>query len=52
MNLLRQLGDAESIGPIQIGLSSPAHVIRKTATVEEIVRLSAFTVVDAQKWLM
>jgi len=52
MNLLRQLSDAESIGPIQIGLSSPVHVIRKTATVEEIVRLSAFAVVDAQKWLM
>jgi len=52
MNLLRRLSDAESIGPIQIGLSSPVHVIRKTATVEEIVRLSAFAVVDAQKWLM
>ena len=52
MNLLRRLTDAESIGPIQIGLSSPVHVIRKTATVEEIVRLSAFAVVDAQKWLM
>jgi malate dehydrogenase (oxaloacetate-decarboxylating)(NADP+) len=52
MNLLRQLSDAESIGPIQIGLSSPVHVIRKTASVETIVRLSAFAVVDAQKWLM
>jgi len=52
MNLLRQLGDVESIGPIQIGLSKPVHVIRRSATVEEIVRLSAFCVVDAQKWLM
>lgn len=51
MNLLKRLGGAESIGPIQIGLSSPIHVIRKTATVEEIVRLTAFAVVDAQKWL-
>ncbi len=52
MNLLRQLGHVESLGPIQIGLTRPVHVIRSTATVEEIVRLSAFTVVDAQKWLM
>lgn len=52
MNLLRQLAEVESIGPIQIGLSKPVHVIRRSATVEEIVRLSAFCVVDAQKWLM
>jgi len=52
MNLLKRLGGAESIGPIQIGLSSPIHVIRETATVEEIVRLTAFAVVDAQKWLV
>lgn len=52
MNLLKRLGGAESIGPIQIGLASPVHVIRKTATVEEIVRLTAFAVVDAQKWLI
>ena len=52
MNLLKRLSGAESIGPIQIGLSSPVHVIRRTATVEEIVRLTAFAVVDAQKWLV
>jgi len=52
MNLLRQLGNVESIGPIQIGLTKPVHIIRRAATVEEIVRLSAFSVVDAQKWLM
>jgi malate dehydrogenase (oxaloacetate-decarboxylating)(NADP+) len=52
LNLLKHIGKAESIGPIQIGLASPVHVIRKSATVEEIVRLSAFTVVDAQKWLV
>ncbi len=52
MNLLKRLGDAESIGPIQIGLVNSIHVIRKTATVEEIVRLTAIAVVDAQKWLL
>jgi malate dehydrogenase (oxaloacetate-decarboxylating)(NADP+) len=52
MNLLKRLGGAVSIGPIQIGLASPIHVIRETATVEEIVRLTAIAVVDAQKWLM
>ena len=52
MNLLKRLGGAESIGPIQIGLTKPIHVARATATVEELVRLSAFAVVDAQKWLV
>ena len=52
MNLLKRLGGAVAIGPIQIGLASPIHVIRNTATVEEIVRLTAIAVVDAQKWLM
>ena len=52
MNLLKRLGGATAIGPIQIGLASPVHVIRNTATVEEIVRLTAIAVVDAQKWLM
>ena len=51
MNLLKRLGGAESIGPIEIGLSSPYHVIRKSASVEEIVRLTAIAVVGAQKWL-
>ncbi len=52
MNLLKRVGGAVSIGPIQIGLTNSIHVIRKTATVEEIVRLTAIAVVDAQKWLM
>lgn len=52
MNLLKRLGGAESIGPILIGMACPVHVIRMTSTVEEIVRLTAFTVVDAQKWLV
>ncbi len=52
LNLLKRIGGAESIGPIQIGLSKPVHVIRQSATVEEIVRLTAIAVVDAQKWLM
>ncbi len=52
MNLLKRLGGAESIGPIAIGLNTPVHVIRKTATVEEIVRLTGIAVVGAQKWLM
>jgi malate dehydrogenase (oxaloacetate-decarboxylating)(NADP+) len=52
MNLLKRLGGAVAIGPIQVGLTCPIHVIRPTATVEEIVRLTAIAVVDAQKWLV
>jgi len=52
MNLLKRLGKAETIGPIEIGLPQPFHVIRKTSTVEEIVRMTAIAVVDAQQCLL
>jgi malate dehydrogenase (oxaloacetate-decarboxylating)(NADP+) len=52
MNLLKRLAETESIGPIEIGLQFPIHVIRKSASVEEIVRLTAIAVVDAQKWFV
>ncbi len=47
--LLRQLGDAEVIGPILTGLSKSVHVLQRDATVGDIVNLTAIAVLDAQR---
>ncbi|HTS68841.1 MAG TPA: NADP-dependent malic enzyme [Terriglobia bacterium] len=47
--MMMRIGGAESLGPILMGLSKPAHVLQRGATVEEIVNMAAIAVVDAQK---
>jgi malate dehydrogenase (oxaloacetate-decarboxylating)(NADP+) len=47
--LLQQLGGAEVVGPILMGLSKPIHVLQAGCSVNEIVHMTAVAVVDAQK---
>jgi len=47
--LLAKIGGNENIGPILMGMSRPVHVLQRTATVEEIVGVTAIAVVDAQE---
>jgi malate dehydrogenase (oxaloacetate-decarboxylating)(NADP+) len=47
--LLSKLGNAELIGPILIGLSKPVHVLQREAEVNDIVKMTALAVVDAQE---
>ncbi|MBI3503361.1 MAG: NADP-dependent malic enzyme [Proteobacteria bacterium] len=47
-SLLKELGDAQKIGPILLGMNKPAHVLDSSATVRGIVNIAAFCVVDAQ----
>jgi malate dehydrogenase (oxaloacetate-decarboxylating)(NADP+) len=47
--LLAKIGGGEVIGPILMGMSRPVHVLQRTATVEQIVNVSAIAVVDAQE---
>lgn len=47
--LLAKIGGGEVIGPILMGMSRPVHVLQRTATVEEIINVSAIAVVDAQE---
>ncbi len=47
--LLKQVDEAESIGPIILGLKKPAHVLQLGASVDEIVNMTAVAVVDAQQ---
>jgi malate dehydrogenase (oxaloacetate-decarboxylating)(NADP+) len=47
--LLATLGEAQTFGPILMGMSKPVHLLPRGAEVEEIVRTSAIAVVDAQE---
>jgi malate dehydrogenase (oxaloacetate-decarboxylating)(NADP+) len=47
--LLAQLGGAELIGPILMGLSKPVHVLQRGSDVNTIVNVAAIAVVDAQE---
>lgn len=46
--LLHHLGDAETIGPILLGMSKPIHVLQQGDEVKDIVHMAAIAVVDAQ----
>ena len=47
--LLKELNDAESIGPIIMGLKKPVHLLQLGASVDEIVNMVCIAVVDAQE---
>jgi malate dehydrogenase (oxaloacetate-decarboxylating)(NADP+) len=46
-NIVRVLGNGLTIGPILLGLESPAHVLFDSSSVRGIVNLSAFAGVQA-----
>ena len=47
--MMKELYDAESIGPIMMGLKKPAHILQLGASVDEIVNMAAIAVIDAQE---
>lgn len=47
--LLKGLHDADSIGPIMLGLRKAAHILQLGASVEEMVNMAAVAVIDAQE---
>jgi malate dehydrogenase (oxaloacetate-decarboxylating)(NADP+) len=47
--LLAQLGGAEVIGPILLGMARPVHVIQRGSTTQDIVNLVTVASVDAQR---
>jgi len=49
--LLQQLGGAEMIGPILLGMKKPAHVLPLHACVEDIVNMSTVAALDAERYL-
>jgi malate dehydrogenase (oxaloacetate-decarboxylating)(NADP+) len=46
--LLMQIGGCEAIGPILMGFEKPVHVLQRGAEVNDIVRMAALAVVEAQ----
>ncbi len=46
--LLQELGGAEAIGPVLLGLNKPVHVLQLGSSVREIVNMVTIAVVDAQ----
>jgi malate dehydrogenase (oxaloacetate-decarboxylating)(NADP+) len=47
--LLGQLGGAEVVGPILMGMNKPVHVLQLNADVMEIVNMAVIAVLDAQR---
>ena len=46
--LLMELGNAEAIGPILMGMNKPVHILQLGSSIREIVNMVAIAVVDAQ----
>jgi malate dehydrogenase (oxaloacetate-decarboxylating)(NADP+) len=47
-NLLKEIGGADAIGPILLGLKKPVHVLQLGSSVRNIVNMAMIAVVDAQ----
>src|SRR6218665_1828370 len=47
-NILKELGAADAIGPVLLGLKKPVHVLQLGSSVHSIVNMSLIAVVDAQ----
>tara|TARA_B100000989_G_scaffold61134_1_gene42052 strand:+ start:463 stop:2745 length:2283 start_codon:yes stop_codon:yes gene_type:complete len=46
---IKELDSAVSVGPILIGLNRPIHILQLGASVDEIVNMSAISVIDANQ---
>ncbi|GAA4312095.1 NADP-dependent malic enzyme [Nibribacter koreensis] len=46
--LLQEMGGAEAIGPVLMGMRKPVHILQLGSSVREIVNMVAISVVDAQ----
>ncbi|MBC6990998.1 NADP-dependent malic enzyme [Hymenobacter sp. BT491] len=48
--VLQEIGGAEVIGPVLMGMRKPVHILQLGASVREIVNMAAIAVVDAQTY--
>jgi malate dehydrogenase (oxaloacetate-decarboxylating)(NADP+) len=48
-NLLKELGAADAIGPILLGLKKPVHILQLGSSVRNIVNMGIIAVTDAQQ---
>jgi malate dehydrogenase (oxaloacetate-decarboxylating)(NADP+) len=47
--LLKELNQSESIGPVMMGMAKPVHILQLGASVDEIVNMTAISVIDVQE---
>lgn len=47
-NILKELGNADAVGPVLLGLKKPVHVLQLGSSVRSIVNMTLIAVVDAQ----
>ena len=47
--VLQEIGGAEVIGPVLMGMRKPVHILQLGASVRDIVNMTAIAVVDAQR---
>jgi malate dehydrogenase (oxaloacetate-decarboxylating)(NADP+) len=45
--LLQEVGNAEAVGPVLLGMNKPVHVLQLDSSVREIVNMVTIAVVDA-----
>jgi malate dehydrogenase (oxaloacetate-decarboxylating)(NADP+) len=48
-NLLKEVGGADAIGPILLGLKKPVHVLQLGSSVRNIINMALIAVIDAQQ---
>ncbi|MFN5930789.1 MAG: phosphate acyltransferase, partial [Sphingobacteriales bacterium] len=48
-NLLQEVGGADSIGPVLLGLNKPVHVLQLGTSVRSIFNMVLIAVIDAQQ---
>jgi malate dehydrogenase (oxaloacetate-decarboxylating)(NADP+) len=46
--ILQEIGEAEAVGPILVGMKKPVHILQLGSSVREIVNMITIAVVDAQ----
>jgi malate dehydrogenase (oxaloacetate-decarboxylating)(NADP+) len=48
--LLMEMGGAEAIGPVLLGMKKPVHILQLGSSIREIVNMAAIAVVDSQMY--
>jgi malate dehydrogenase (oxaloacetate-decarboxylating)(NADP+) len=46
--MMQEIGGAEVIGPIVMGMNKPVHILQMESSVREIIYMAAISVIDAQ----
>ena len=46
--LIQEVAEADSIGPVLVGMKKPVHILQLGCTVREIINMVTLSVVDAQ----